>query len=418
MEIGRIYIEPGARYQCVPDCGFCCGFWDIHIDLGRKDALLKKDWVQTIAQEVKTREGEALFKIIGQQEQALIQRQQEICSFIDERKLCSVHAAEGYNAKPMACQQFPFIYYQTPRGLEVFLDHCCPEVIQNRGDLVAAEEIRNRVSSEHIIPITMPIPLTSSINLDWESYLVLEGVFLNALEQPYSHEEKILNLHQFLISLSKQMGPHPNEEKTRAALRTVQSFEFKSAISNLEGKSSNSSKRELYLAILIQLVESAYSAKVGPGRISMLGLLKRIVKQWKSTGRNRFHVFDFEVSYPDIHRVDFQGEMESFKEILDSYLFYLVRRFVSTGKIPLNKRVAIVAANFALVKWFSCAYAVSQGHSTVGQEEIVFAIKVVEKFLSNGLFNKLNKEKNFLSNYVNFLFDNPSLPGTLLSINS
>ena len=29
MVTDAIYIEPGARYQCVPDCGFCCGFWNI-----------------------------------------------------------------------------------------------------------------------------------------------------------------------------------------------------------------------------------------------------------------------------------------------------------------------------------------------------------------------------------------------------
>ena len=53
---------------------------------------------------------------------------------------------KGYEAKPVACQQYPFIYYKTPRGLEVFLDHSCPEVIQNNGEVVTAEEIQNRIS--------------------------------------------------------------------------------------------------------------------------------------------------------------------------------------------------------------------------------------------------------------------------------
>ena len=88
---------------------------------------------------------------------------------------------------------------------------------------------------------------------------------------------------------------------------------------------------------------------------------------------------------------------------------------MGTGKIPINKRLAIIATNFALVKWFSCAYAASRRRPIVTQEEIVFGIKVVEKFLSNGLFDKMSKEKNFLSNYINFLFDNPSLPTTMLS---
>ena len=50
------YIEQGARFQCVPDCGFCCGFWDIHIDAKRKDALLERAWVETVAQDLTKRE--------------------------------------------------------------------------------------------------------------------------------------------------------------------------------------------------------------------------------------------------------------------------------------------------------------------------------------------------------------------------
>jgi hypothetical protein len=44
-----------------------------------------------------------------------------------------------------------------------------------------------------------------------------------------------------------------------------------------------------------------------------------------------------------------------------------------------------------------------------------FGIKVVEKFLSNRLFNKLEKEKGLLASYVGKLFDNPTLPVTMLS---
>ena len=368
-----------------------------------------------MAQDLTKREGLPLFKIIGQTEQAVLQRQCGTCSFINERQLCSIHAAEGYDAKPVACQQFPFIYYQTPRGLEVFLDHSCPEVIQNKGELVKEEEIQDRVSGEHVLKITLPIPLTSNITLDWESYLALEDVFLKILEQPLSCEEKILYLNRIVIELSKQLSPHPNERETRTALQTGIAVDLKLVLPNLGKESAHSSKRNLYLAILIQLVESAYSGEVGPGRMGMLGLLKRILRQWKRAGQNRFHVFDFEVFYPDIHRIGFQGEGESYKEILDRYLFHLVKRLVGTGNIPINKRVAIMATNFALVKWFSCAYAASRKRPIVTQEEIVFAIKVVEKFLSNGLFNKMSKEKNFLSNYINFLYENPSLPTTMLS---
>ena len=244
---------------------------------------------------------------------------------------------EGYDPKPVACQQFPFIYYQTPRGLEVFLDHSCPEVIQNKGELVKPEEIQDRVSSEHVLKITLPIPLTSSITLDWESYLALEDVFLKILEQPLSYEEKILYLNRIVIELSKQLGPNPDVREIGTALQTGLSVDFKLVLPNLGKESANSSKRNLYLAILIQLVESAYSGEVGPGRMGMLGLLKRILKQWKRVGQIRFHVFDFEVFYPDIRRIGFEGEVESYKEILDRYLFHLVNDWWVLARSPSTR---------------------------------------------------------------------------------
>jgi lysine-N-methylase len=412
---GNIYIERGARYQCVPDCGFCCGFWDIHVDLKRKDELLEKTWVQIIAEDLEKRNTQELFRIIGQREQAIVQRQAGTCSFIDERQLCSIHAKEGYASKPLACQQYPFIYYQTPRGLEVFLDHSCPEVILNKGELVTEEEVRDRISNENTIEVALPIPLTSSVSLDWESYLALEEVLLEITRQESSYEERILCLHQLITEVGKQHRPDDKIGATKTAIQCVASDGFAAALAKARLRPSNPSRRDLYLAILIQLVESAYSREVGPGRMSMVDLLKKIVKQWKNTGKNQFYVFKFQVNYQDIPQIDFNCREQPHKEILNRYFSHLVKRFVGTGKIPINKRVAILATNYALVKWFSRAFAASQRRSKVSQEDLVFGIKVVEKFLSNGLFNKMSKEKNFLSNYINFLYDNPSLPGTMLS---
>ena len=416
MVTDTIYIEPGARYQCVPDCGFCCGFWNIPIDLTRKDRLLEKAWVREIDQDIGRRIGHGVFNIIGQKDHAVIERQQGACSFVNERKFCSIHAREGYEAKPVACQQFPFIYYQTPRGLEVFLDHSCPEIIQNLGELVTPEEIQTRISfHEHVIKVSPPIPLTSSINLEWENYLALEDALLNVLQKPYSFEEKIHCLQWIVCETSKQMSTDSSNIAAANAIQAASCHDPAPYLSEIATQPSNRSKRDLYIAILIQLVESVYSGEVGAKRLGMFGLLNRIVRQWKRAGQNDFHVFGFSINYSSMGQIAYQVEKEPCKEILDRYLLHLVRRLVGTGKISIMKRVSIIATNFAMVQWFSRAYAASKQSTNVTKEDIVFAIKVVEKFLGNSLFNKIAKERNFLSNYVNFLYDNPLLPRTMLS---
>ena len=416
MAMDAIYIEPGARYQCVPDCGFCCGFWNIPIDLTRKDKLLEKTWVREIDQDSGRRKGQGVFKVIGQNDHAVIQRQQGTCSFVNERKFCSIHALEGYEAKPVACQQFPFIYYQTPRGLEVFLDHSCPEIIQNLGELVTPEEIKTRISfHEHVINVSPPIPLTSSINLEWENFLALEEALLNVLQRPYSIEKKIHCLQWIVNETSKQLSPDSSNIAAANAIKAAICRDPAQFLTEIATQPSNRSKRDLYIAILIQLVESVYSGEVGVKRLGMFGLFNKIVRQWKRWGQNDFHVFGFHVNFSDIDQITYQVEKEPCKEILDRYLLHLVRRLVGTGKISIVKRISIIATNFAMVRWFSRAYAASKRRANVTEDDIVFAIKVVEKFLGNSLFNKIAKERNFLSNYVNFLYDNPQLPRTMLS---
>src|SRR6187431_1566453 len=105
-----ILIDPGTRFTCVPYCGFCCGFWDIEIDRDRREALNTKDWVRHKAEGLPELKGQGLFRIIGQGDVALLKRQSGCCAFIDERMLCSIHAADGLEAKPSLCQQYPNIY--------------------------------------------------------------------------------------------------------------------------------------------------------------------------------------------------------------------------------------------------------------------------------------------------------------------
>ena len=99
--------------------------------------------------------------------------------------------------------------------------------------------------------------------------------------------------------------------------------------------------------------------------------------------------------------VNFDTEAAALRDPLDRYLNYQIKTLVGTGKIPISRRLGIIATNFALVRWFSRAHAASRGRPQVSLEDIVFGIKVVEKFLSNRLFNKLSEQKSFLSNYIN-----------------
>jgi len=410
-----ILVSPGTRFTCVP-CGFCCGFWDIHIDRTRKSSLEQKDWVGPLSSQLQERKHQSLFRILGQGEQSLIQREHGTCSFMDERMLCSIHATEGFDAKPVVCQQYPNIYYETPRGIEVFLDYSCPEVIRNTGEAVTSETVSKTLHGEYVQKVGSTFPLNARKALDWDEYLRLEEAFLRVLGGPMGCEEKILHLDQLTKELGQRLenDPAPSRNSVSAALAEIEAADMVRLSKQVRQLPSNRSKRDLYLAILVQWVESTFSEEVNGTAMGSGRVIGNILKQWRGIGDHTFEVFKFRVDYKQMARIGFYEESAALSELLDRYLHYQVRTMVGTAKIPITRRLGIIATNFALLKWFSRAHAASSGRDQVSPDDIVFGIKVVEKFLSNRLFNKLSEQKNFLSNYINFLFDNPSLPGTML----
>ena len=412
----QILIDPGTRFQCVPDCGFCCG-WDTHIDRQRKDFLLQRDWVQKLARELEIQKSQQLFRVVGQDGEAIINRQYGACSFISERNLCSIHAAEGHGAKPIVCQQYPNIYYETPRGVEVFLDYSCPEVIRNKGELVTPQAVKRELPRQYVQRVGTAFPLGNKVNLDWEGYLQMEEVFLRVLELPVPYEEKILCLDQIARELGARLAGLPalTGDSVKEVLCAICKNDFESVLAKVRELPSNPSKRDLYLAILIHWVEASFSGEVNERPIASATVVKNILKQWKRIGENSFAVFKFRVNYGRLKTIDFTAESPTVRDPLERYLRYLVKTLVRTGEIPISKRLAIIATNYALVGWFSRAYAASNERTHLTCEDVVFGIKVVEKFLSYRLFNKLAGQRTFLSNYVNLLFENPTLPSTMLS---
>src|SRR5262245_721441 len=411
-----ILVSPGTRFTCVP-CGFCCGFWDIHIDQQRRGSLEQKDWVKGLSNDINERQHKPLFRILGQGEQALIQRQHGVCSFMDDRLLCSIHATEGFDAKPLVCQQYPNIYYKTPRGIEVFLDHSCPEVVRNSGEIVTPEAIAKSLPREYVQDVGSTFRLSPTVDLEWDAYVQLEEALLRILKLPVTYEARILCLNELARELSSQLAtPEPARVvDVKEILARILVKDMEKLLSKIAQVPSNPSKRDLYLAILLQWVESTFSSEVGPGSLGSGQVIKNILKQWKGIGEQSFGVLKFRVSFPQMRKVHFDAQEETLENVFGRYMRYQVRTLVGTGKITITKRLAITAANFALAKWLSRAYAASNGRPQVVLEDVVFSIKVVEKFLSNRLFNKLSEQQTLLSRYINFLFENPTLPGTMLS---
>jgi len=299
-----ILIDVGTRFTCEP-CGFCCSFWDTHIDQKRKERLDEKDWVKKLSQNPQASSHQSMFKILGQSDQALIHREGGACGFLNSDLLCSIHSIEGFDAKPLVCQQYPNIYYETPRGLEVFLDYSCPEVIRGVGEAVTPEGVAETLRQASVQKVDSSIPLNPKTNLDWGGYARLEQAFLGILGASLHYEEKILQLNQLASALGERLKDQPSAQSNEVdeALATIRIMGMNDTLKG--DRPANSSRGNLYLAILVQWVESTFSREAVNTTMNSIKVLGNILRQWKGVGEYTFNVFKFRVNYAQARRVTF-----------------------------------------------------------------------------------------------------------------
>jgi hypothetical protein len=232
-----------------------------------------------------------------------------------------------------------------------------------------------------------------------------------------SPSEQILCLHQIAAELCRTLEALGSSESTviKQTLEEMTAEKLQEMLDRVRKLGGNVSKRDLYMAILTQLVEATYSRKLPDGGGAAGGpMFLRILKQWKGIGTEHLQVFRLTVDQAQLRTAGFDDSLPGFREVTGRYLRYLVRSLLNTGRMPILKRLAIISANYAVVDWLARARASQLGRTRAELDDLVYGIQIVEKFLSNRLFNELELQSNFLAKVVLAMFDNPALPLVML----
>jgi lysine-N-methylase len=111
------------RYSC-HGCGNCCR--DFTVQLRDEDLakLAAQDWERILGEPV---------TVAFRGTRYLRQREDGACVFLMPDGLCRIHADHGFEAKPIACQLFPFHVAPTERGVAMGLSFACQSVQENKG---------------------------------------------------------------------------------------------------------------------------------------------------------------------------------------------------------------------------------------------------------------------------------------------
>lgn len=109
-------------------CTNCCRELVVHLTPRDRREIDRQEWGDKIA-------GPAYVKLGG--EYVLNHAPHGACVFLDEAGKCRIHAAHGSEAKPLACQLYPFSLHRAGTAIRASLRFDCPSAGRNQGDKIS-----------------------------------------------------------------------------------------------------------------------------------------------------------------------------------------------------------------------------------------------------------------------------------------
>ena len=121
------------RYSC-HGCGDCCRDFTVQLRESDLARLQEQGWEREL--------GPVTVEFRGRR--YLRQRPDGGCVFLQDDGRCRIHAEHGLEAKPLACQLFPFILAPGSRQALVGVSFACASVLANQGAVLGshASEVR------------------------------------------------------------------------------------------------------------------------------------------------------------------------------------------------------------------------------------------------------------------------------------
>ena len=145
-----IYIPelPAQKYSC-HGCGSCCRDFTVQLTDADMQKLHDQGWKERLGQEyvVKFR-GHSWLK----------QTDDGACVFLGDNGLCKVHAEFGLEAKPLACQFFPFMLSPNTRDTHDGISFACGSVVASKGAPLQTHRDDVRRMGE-LLPVSAPMPV-------------------------------------------------------------------------------------------------------------------------------------------------------------------------------------------------------------------------------------------------------------------
>src|SRR5262249_20210674 len=161
------------------------------------------------------------------------------------------------------------------------------------------------LSYQFVLNVPDSFLLTSKTKLAWDSYVHLENALLGTFQLDLTPGDQILCMHHIALELSRYLETHDSSDNSlvQHKLEGISFTKLQEMLAGVRNVEGSASRRDLYLAILIQLVEATYSRKLRDDGSSSGSMFLRIMKHWKGLGSETFAVFKLRVNHAQLQTV-------------------------------------------------------------------------------------------------------------------
>lgn len=402
----NIIIPENFYYSCLPNCAVCCKDWSIDIDEETYKNLSKVEW-EKISEKFSGKK-----KFIEENNKKYFELVENKCIFLDDDKYCLIHKKLGFDAKTSTCKIYPFKFIKTADGIIARLSFVCPSIIKNTGvplENQAAEiEKIAALKPEQMRQINETVAINEDFKISWTDYKKLENFIFDLLKTGDNYESSLKSAAKFLRIVLEGLQ---KKEEISMILEKIDKKNLFVRTDTFGGKKENndivSKKQRLYYALFVGY-EFVGRAK-GSVFKKYSNLLKLIIK--KGTLDLNGKKFDVSRVYQTHFNIENKENMKLVKKYIEHLIFtkwHLLPADFSTPNVISGYSLILVI--YALVKWFSMAFAVLRGTSVVELCDVENAVSIVDLnyaghitketlFLNSPVFSKIC---NFLISQNNF----------------
>ena len=180
-----VHVAKGAHYACRM-CGGGCRSYDVLLTEQEANRL-SYSWWRSLLNGVP--DDLSLVTLDPASDQYTLSRVDDRCVFLDTDNLCIIHKTAGLDAKPIACQFFPFQAVQTPNGLQTSLNVSCRRLVEMTEadpplDVEAGRSLLGRAQA--VATLDRSIPFTNDTTIDYPTFSDYQAHLASILTVPES----------------------------------------------------------------------------------------------------------------------------------------------------------------------------------------------------------------------------------------